>query len=130
METYKSPSSELENTSLENNSGMGQDVIPDGVKGWSWGAFCLNWIWSIFNKSYIGLFVLVPYVGFIMALYLGFKGRELAWKNKSWDSLDHFNEVQRKWSVWGVCLLIIPAILGILAAILIPTYQDHALIRP
>ena len=27
------------------------DGIPDGVKGWSWGAFFLNWIWAIGNRS-------------------------------------------------------------------------------
>ena len=130
MNVYESPESTVEPHDSENNSGMGQNNLPDGIKGWSWGAFCLNWIWSIFNKSYIGLLALIPYVGFIMAFYLGFKGRELAWKNKRWESVEHFNEVQRKWSIWGVCLLVIPAILGILAAVFIPAYQDYALSRP
>jgi len=52
-------------------------AISDGAKGWSWGAFLLNWIWAIGNKTWIGLLALVPYVGFIMTLVLGFKGREL-----------------------------------------------------
>jgi Tfp pilus assembly protein PilE len=102
-----------------------RSVIPDGVKGWSWGAFLLNWIWAIFNRTWIGLFALVPYVGFIMAIVLGFKGREWAWKNKEWASLEEFNRVQRNWSVWGGILLLIIFILGILAAIALPSYSDY-----
>jgi hypothetical protein len=48
---------------------------------------------------------------------------EWAWQNKRWDSLEHFNRVQKKWSVWGVVLIGGVAGLGILAAILIPLYQ-------
>ena len=33
--------------------------IPDGVRGWSWGAFLLNWIWAIGNKTWIGLLALI-----------------------------------------------------------------------
>jgi uncharacterized membrane protein YgcG len=40
-----------------------------------------------------------------VAFWLGFKGREMAWKARQWESLDHFNRVQRKWSRWavGIC---------------------------
>jgi type II secretory pathway pseudopilin PulG len=100
-------------------------AIPDGVKGWSWGAFFLNWIWAIGNRSWIGLLALVPYVGWIMVFWLGFKGREMAWKNKQWDSLEHFNRVQRKWSQWGVGITVFALIVGILAAIAVPAYQDY-----
>ena len=107
-----------------NNSGGGKDItLPEGVKGWSWGAFFLNWIWSCFNKTWIGLLALVPYVGIVMAIYLGIKGRELAWRNKRWDSMEHFNRVQRKWSMWALIIVLIPATLGILAAILIPVFM-------
>jgi len=99
--------------------------IPDGVKGWSWGAFFLNWIWAIGNRSWIGLLALVPYVGWIMVFWLGFKGREMAWKNKQWDSLEHFNRVQRKWSQWGVGITVV-VLIGILASMAVPAYHDRA----
>ena len=70
---------------------MKEDTFPDGAKGWSWGGFLLNWIWAIGNKTWIGLLAFVPYIGLIVSIYLGIKGRELAWKNKKWDSLEHFN---------------------------------------
>jgi len=100
------------------------DGIPDGVKGWSWGAFLLNWIWAIGNRSWIGLLAIVPYIGFIVALWLGFKGREMAWKNKQWESLEHFNRVQRKWSQWGIGVTIAAIVLGVLAAMFAPDVAD------
>src|SRR6478609_9337873 len=105
---YAAPRADLDLApDVENNSGGGsQIVVPEGVKGWSWGAFLLNWIWAISNKTWIGLLTLVPYVGFIMGFYLGFKGREMAWRNKRWDSLEHFNRVQKRWSFWGVVLVL------------------------
>jgi hypothetical protein len=103
----------------------GADFVPDGVKGWSWGAFFLNWIWALGNRTYIGLLALIPYVGVIVAIWLGIKGREMAWKNKHWDSLEHFNRVQRRWSAWGVALCVVPLVLGILAAVAIPAYQSY-----
>ncbi|WP_444957307.1 hypothetical protein [Microbulbifer sp. ZKSA002] len=43
-----------------------------------------------------GLLALIPYVGLTVAIYLGIKGCELAWKNKQWESLENFNSVQKK----------------------------------
>ena len=99
--------------------------MPDGIKGWSWGAFFLNWIWAIGNRTWIGLLAFIPYVGFIMAIVLGIKGREWAWKNKEWESVEHFNRVQKKWSYWGVGIFGLIFISGMFAAIAIPAYQDY-----
>lgn len=126
LNPYAAPNAPLERADGTNTSGLGKGhEIPDGVKGWSWGAFFLNWIWAIGNKTWIGLLALIPYVGFIMAFVLGFKGREWAWQNKRWDDLDHFNRVQKRWSAWGVGLIVVPALIGILAAVLIPILARH-----
>src|SRR5206468_11046551 len=106
---------------------VGADGIPDGVKGWSWGAFFLSWIWAIGNRTWVGLLALVPYVGFVVAIILGVKGREWAWKNKQWQSVEHFQRVQHSWSVWGVVLVFGVGGVGILAAIAIPAYQDYTI---
>ncbi len=120
MDIYQAPKSNLATHSY-NNSGRGKDFEPpEGVAGWSWGAFCLNWIWAIGNKTWIGLLALVPYVGLVVAFILGIHGRRWAWQNKRWEDLDHFLRVQKRWSFWGVLLVIVPAVLGLLAAIIIP----------
>ena len=124
MEIYEAPKSNLTKES-ENNSGQGKGTIPpQGVKGWSWGAFLLNWIWAIGNKTWIGLLSFIPYLGFIMVIILGVKGREWAWQNKRWENIEHFNRVQKRWAIWGIALMLIP-IIGIIAAIAIPAYQDY-----
>ena len=102
-----------------------RDVMPDGIKGWSWGAFLLNWIWAIGNNTLIGLFALIPFLGFFMAIVLGFKGREWAWRNRKWESIEHFNRVQERWSFWGVMLIVGPVFLGVILAIAIPAYSDY-----
>lgn len=125
---YSPPTSTLvgANGNRENTSGTGKEAaIPEGVKGWSWGAFLLNWIWAIGNSTWIGLLCLIPYVGFVMSFVLGFRGREWAWRNKRWNSVEHFNEVQRKWSFWAVLVIGGMFALGILAAIAIPAYVDY-----
>jgi hypothetical protein len=120
---HSAPKADL--TVEHNTSGMGKGHdIPDGVKGWSWGAFIFNWVWAIGNKTWIGLIALIPYVGFIMAFTLGFKGREWAWENKKWESVEHFQRVQRKWSLWSLVFVAI-AFIGIVVAIAIPAYQDY-----
>ncbi|TMO28029.1 hypothetical protein CWC28_09835 [Pseudoalteromonas sp. S4492] len=124
-DNYTPPEASLQMAS-ENNSGQGKvDDLPEGIKGFSWGAFLLSWIWAIGNSTWIGLLALVPYVGFIVSVYLGFKGREMAWQNKRWDSVEHFQRVQKQWSFWGVLIIGGIFLLGIVAAIAIPAYQAN-----
>ena len=128
-DAYKAPNADLV-TDTENNSGTGSDAVcPPGIKGWSWGAFMLNWIWAIFNRTWIGLLAFLPYIGFIVAIILGVKGREWAWKNKRWDSVEHFNRVQKNWSIAGLVLFLV-AIVGMVAAIVIPMMADPGSTRP
>ena len=89
-------------------------VLPPGVKGWSWGAFILSWIWGMFNGTWVALLAVIPGVGFIVAIYLGVKGREMAWRNKAWTSVEEFNEVQRQWSVWGIGILVAGSLVSVL----------------
>jgi hypothetical protein len=124
---YQAPSASVRDIATgENTSGMGKAAtIPEGVAGWSWGALLLNWIWAIGNSTWIGLLCLVPYVGSIFSIVLGIKGREWAWRNKRWESVEHFQRVQRAWSMWGLIIFAGIFFLAILVAIAIPSYQDY-----
>ncbi len=91
----------------------------------------MNWLWAACNSVWIGLLVLVPFVGFPMAIVLGIKGREWAWRAKRWESVEEFQRIQRKWSAWGVGLVIVMpvtvAAIGILTmAVALPAYQDYS----
>ena len=88
---------------MSNTSGQGKFAdIPNEIKGWSWGAFFFCWIWGIFNRVWIALFCLIPYVGVVMQFIVGVKGNEWAWQSKKWDSIEHFKKTQRKWALWVV----------------------------
>lgn len=101
------------------------DEIPEGVKGWAWGAFLWNWIWAIRNRVWWGLLALIPYVGIIVAFWLGFKGRELSWKTGIWRSVEEFQASQRRWSIWGLIIVVGISFVGIIAAVSIPAYQNY-----
>ena len=90
-----------------NTSGEGaESIVPEQVKGFSWAGFLWTWIWGLGNKTYIGLLALIPVINFIVAIVLGIKGREWAWKNKKWESIEQFNEVQKKWVIWWLVICI------------------------
>lgn len=89
--------------------------VPPEVRRWNWGAFFLTWIWGIGNNVMIAFLCFVPFLGFIMPIVLGIKGGEWAWEKKRWDSLEHFQRVQRIWA-WvglGVFLWFMAMIVGI-----------------
>lgn len=96
----------INDASPENNSGCGKIFdsaipVPDEIKGWSWGAFCLGFFWSIGNKVWIGLLTIIPYLGWVMCIVLAIKGNEWAWKSRRWASIEQFKASQRRWAIAG-----------------------------
>lgn len=92
-----------------NNSGCGQlfDAsvpIPEEIKGWNWGAFLMPWFWPLSNQVWIGLLACVPKIGWMMAIALGARGNEWAWKSRRWRSIEHFKAHQRGWAIAGTLL--------------------------
>lgn len=112
-------------TTLAPTVPSGKKPVPDGIRGWSWGAFLLHWIWAIGNKTWIGLLALIPYVGIVMMIVLGIKGREWAWQNKEWDSVEHFQRVQKQWNRWAFILLGASIFLGVLLGIGFILYEGR-----
>jgi len=100
-------------TNTDQNPGTLPSEIPDELNKWSWGGFWLNWIWGVFNGTWIGLLCFTGVGAFIMPFVLGYKGREWAWKNRKWDSVDHFVQTQKKWDLWGNIFGILSVLISI-----------------
>ena len=101
----------------ENSSGMHGSVPPEIMGGWNWGGCLLGWIWGIGHSVWIALLgLIVPWP--IMEVILGIKGNEWAWQNRRFESVEHFKEVQRKWTIWGIIIIVIGSfvIVGIMVA--------------
>lgn len=108
----KAGPSALSTEFTKNTSGQGKlSEIPYEIRGWNWGAFFLVWIWGVFNRVWISLLCFVPFVGWIMPFILGIEGNQLAWRNKEWDSIEHFKRTQRTWAWWGLGIFIFSIIL-------------------
>jgi serine/threonine protein kinase len=97
---------DLTNQETRNNSGCGLknrvEKVPEAIKGWNWGAFLVPWIWLWQNRVWSGLFCFLPIIGFPMAITLGIKGNEWAWKSRHWRSIQQFKEYQRSWAIAGI----------------------------
>lgn len=107
---------------------VNNDLVPDEIKGFNFGALMLNWIWAFSHRLWLYgfLILLIPVVNLILAVVLAFKGNELAWKARKFNSIEEFKNTQRAWMIAGivVCALIpfIVAAMGIFAAIAIPNF--------
>jgi len=110
----------------ENTSGQGKlATVPEEVKGWSWGAFGLTWIWGICNSVWIALLCFIPFFAYVWVFILGVKGNEWAWRNKKWDSIEHFKSTQRCWNIVGIVVFAISiativAIVPIIVTVVVP----------
>lgn len=104
-----------------NSSGKGELLdssiaVPQEVPGWNWGAFFFPGLWCIPNQVWIGLIawsdlslMTLPFtMGMtwpMMAIILGVKGNEWAWKSRRWKSVKAFKRHQRLWAIAGFLLV-------------------------
>lgn len=114
-----------------NTSGQGVNAqLPEELKSYNWGAFLLNWIWGLGNKTYITLTIFatllvswIPFVGPLvplgLSIWFGMKGNEWAWQNKQWESIEQFKDVQKKWTIAGVIVFVAGTVFSILLSVLI-----------
>ena len=90
----------------DERSGKGNSSeVPEEIKGWNWGAAGLTWIWGASHAVWLSFLVFVPFVGLFMWIILGLRGSEWAWQSSPWQSVEHFQTVQKKWKIWGIILL-------------------------
>ncbi|MEH2420837.1 MAG: serine/threonine-protein kinase [Nostoc sp.] len=91
-----------------NNSGCGinnqDETVPEEILGWNWGAFLMPWLWMWPNQVWYGLFCFVPHGWWLMAIALGAKGNEWAWKSRPWRSIEQFKAHQRGWAIAGILI--------------------------
>ncbi len=84
------------------NAGVSSDANLQ-LDNWSWGAFGLSGLWGLFNGCWwiilinIVAWPLAPFV----CIYLGVKGRRLAWERGSWSSAQDFIRTQHNWDIAG-----------------------------
>lgn len=89
-----------------------EDLVPVEVKGWNWGAFLACVPWGLGNRVWIVLLALIPWpvpglMALVLAVAMGLKGSELAWRSKRWASVEDFRAAQRRWAIAGVVLNVV-----------------------
>ena len=108
-------------------NGETENNMPVEIKKFNWGAGLLAFYWSIptlisaktnnpgLLTASIIYFVIITFIPENSAIYLpvasvlaliyfiwfGIKGNEWAWKLCEWESVEQFNNVQRKWAAFG-----------------------------
>lgn len=98
----------LEN--IKSGKGKGSKVPKAVAEKFNWGAFSLPLFWSLANKSYKPLWILlfwyIPIVNLVFSYYCGTQGNEWAWQNKEWENIQTFHNKQRLWAKWGAIYML------------------------
>ncbi|TMJ10357.1 MAG: hypothetical protein E6G98_07645 [Bacillati bacterium ANGP1] len=93
------------------------------INRWSWGGGMFEWIYlSAMNANQRGIVVLlislIPYLGALaMFIYVGLKGRRIAWESREWKDYDDFEACQRIWDRWALWILAMGIVLGALVVL-------------
>jgi hypothetical protein len=94
------------------------------IKGFNMGACMLTWVWMLFSGMPSWGFgamlaSMCPPVGLILSFYLGYKGNELAWRYRHFESVEEFRKFVRKWDIYGVIFLLGSPLLLFLVVIVV-----------
>ncbi|MGQ0548575.1 MAG: hypothetical protein ACT4PY_02770 [Armatimonadota bacterium] len=100
------------------------------VQSGSWGAAGFSWIYLLAMQAHRDMVIsllggIVPIVNIAVWVYYIINGKKLAWANRTWQGFDDFLACQRiwdRWAKWLVGIVVGFAVLGILAAILLPAF--------
>ncbi|MCJ7751527.1 MAG: hypothetical protein MUQ65_10605, partial [Armatimonadetes bacterium] len=88
-----------------------------------WGAFLGSWVWAFAHRvPLLGVATLLGWLfwgifGLAAAIYLGVNGSELAWRSRSFGSVEEFRAVQRRWDGWGSIVFAATIALSVVRAI-------------
>lgn len=106
-----------------NTSGMGAGYpVPDCAKGWSFAGVVPYGLFSFINGSplwgALGLIgSIIGIVGLVYFFYIGFEGKQLAWRSRRFDSIQQYMDTMRIWNNWGIGLIVAELALFMLLAI-------------
>lgn len=91
----------------------GRSILPDEARGFSWGAFFCGPLWGFPYRIWVSILALVPGIGALVWLWMGFNGREMAWRAREWDSVQTFLKSERRWTRVGLVLFWLIALVPI-----------------
>ena len=106
---------------IRSTFGAGSGEMPEEARGLCWAGFLLPWLWLrkhsawyIFPLLIVLRFTyrLIPWpiwaVIYLSAIvFLLFKGREMAWRSRSWSSVEAFNQHQKLWTAAGLVFAVV-----------------------
>jgi hypothetical protein len=98
--------------------------FPPELRTWNTGAFCLPLFWGISHGIWLALLTLISPLSLILAIVLGVKGNEMAWKSRKFESIEHFKLVQSIWAKWGLGCLIFQLVL-LIGLVLRSNFLSH-----
>lgn len=112
------------------------DELPYEIRRFNWGAYCFNFIWGIFNNSYLTFLIFIVFlipvnysiysgiVSMVLGIWFGINGNKWAWENKEWKSVEHFNYIQRKWAIAGIIFAIISVFIALIIGYCVDLYYE------
>jgi hypothetical protein len=113
---------------FENTSGMMTTVPAEASGGWNWGAFWFTWIWGLNHRAYttllwfpllvVGLIPLGVLIQIGFLVFCGIKGNEWAWRNRRFESVQHFKQVQRIWAYWVLGVFVVFVVLFVIGFVM------------
>ena len=117
-----------------------EKIFPKNLNSFNWGALIWGPWWCFGNGQAgkggvilaLGIASYIPILGilfgiaeFVFHIILGAKGNWMAWRDKEWKSTEHFERVQRNWTISGVCTIVTTIILTVVAALIINYSYQH-----
>ena len=83
------------------------DELPEGVRGWNWGAFMFTFFWGVGNRAYLSFLVLVPILNIVWPFICGGLGNKWAWQSGYFKDVETFRVAQSTWNRAGLVSFIV-----------------------
>ena len=82
------------------------------ISQWSWGGFLIPPIWSFASKVpkwalFYFISLIFPVISIVLGLYLGSRGRKLAWESGKWGDFTEFKKQQRVLDISGFLIALV-----------------------